>query len=132
MIEKSITHDDATIYYSVEGTGLPLVFVHGYCEDHMVWNEFVKPFTENYQVILIDTPGFGKSFLHDSMPEGRDTRHRVPTLNHSITMDFYADCIKAILDKKITECLMIDHSMGGMDFTDCLAYHLSPLQKSIL
>jgi pimeloyl-ACP methyl ester carboxylesterase len=29
-------------------------------------------------------------------------------------MEYYADCIKAILDnEKITSCLMIGHSMGG-------------------
>lgn len=98
MKEKSISHKGTTIGYFEEGSGSPLVFVHGFPMDHSAWDEFVEPFTEKYRVILPDNAGFGKS----SLP------------NHDVTMDYYADCLKAILDEeKITECLMVGHSMGG-------------------
>ncbi|MCY7411326.1 MAG: alpha/beta hydrolase [Chitinophagales bacterium] len=98
MKEKSITHNGTSIGYFEEGAGTPIIFIHGFPMDHAAWNEFAKPFTEKYKVILPDNPGFGKS----SLP------------NEELTMDYYADCIKAILEEeKISSCLMIGHSMGG-------------------
>jgi len=96
--DKLINMKGVPVYYSVEGNGFPIVFVHGFPMDHMAWDEFVKPFTENYKVILPDNAGFGKSGLP----------------KEELTMDYYADSIKAILDEeKISSCLMIGHSMGG-------------------
>ena len=96
--EKSITHNGTNIGYTDEGSGFPVVFVHGFPMDHAAWYDFVQPLTANYRVILPDNAGFGKT----SLPK------------HDVTMDYYADCIKAILDaEKISSCLMMGHSMGG-------------------
>ncbi|HYV93224.1 MAG TPA: alpha/beta hydrolase [Chitinophagales bacterium] len=99
MKEKSITHKGTTIGYFEEGSGFPIVFVHGFPFDHAAWaHGFTDAFTKNYRVILPDNAGFGKSGLPDE----------------DVTMEYYADCIKAILDnEKISSCLMIGHSMGG-------------------
>jgi len=99
MTEKTITHNGNTIGYSEEGSGFPLVFVHGFPMDHAAWvHGFTDAFTKNFRVILPDNAGFGKT----SLPK------------QDVTMDYYADCIKAILDnEKISSCLMVGHSMGG-------------------
>jgi pimeloyl-ACP methyl ester carboxylesterase len=98
MKEKSITYNGTPVGYFEDGNGFPLVFVHGFPMDHSAWDEFVQPFTKNYRVILPDNSGFGKSGLP----------------KQDLSMDYYADCLKAILDnEKISECLMIGHSMGG-------------------
>lgn len=96
--DRSINMGGVPLYYSIEGNGFPLIFLHGFPMDHSAWDEFVQPFTEKYRVILPDIPGFGKSGLP----------------NKDMSMEYYADCLKAILDaEKISECLMIGHSMGG-------------------
>jgi pimeloyl-ACP methyl ester carboxylesterase len=96
--DRSINREGVPLYYSVEGNGFPLIFVHGFPMDHSAWDEFVQPFTGKYRVILPDNAGFGKSGLPKK----------------DLAMDYYADGFKAILDEeKITECLMIGHSMGG-------------------
>jgi pimeloyl-ACP methyl ester carboxylesterase len=99
MKEKSISYNGTTIGYFEEGNGFPLVFIHGFPFDHAAWTHgFIDAFTKNYRIILPDNAGFGKSGLP----------------KEEVTMDYYADCIKAILDnEKISSCLMIGHSMGG-------------------
>ena len=35
---------------------IPLVFLHGFCEDHHIWHPFTDVFTDHYQVITLDLP----------------------------------------------------------------------------
>ncbi len=56
-------HGDVRIHYRVEGTGRPLVLLHGFggsCEqfDFMGWT---KAFRDHYRLILIDARGHGES-----------------------------------------------------------------------
>ncbi len=98
MTPVSITHAGITLRYYKEGDGFPLVFIHGFCEDHTIWADFVGPFTARYTVLLPDLPGFG----HSSLPP------------HGLTMDFYADCIMAMLAaEKLSRFAIVGHSMGG-------------------
>ena len=91
------------INYVVEGKGIPIVFIHGFCEDLSVWDEFIAAFlppprTQNEnKIIRIDLPGFGGS----APVEG-------------VTIEYIADCVKAVLDHlQVIQCVMIGHSMGG-------------------
>jgi len=45
----------------VEGTGLPVVFLHGFGEDLSLWDRISCSLSKKYQIISIDLPGFGKS-----------------------------------------------------------------------
>ncbi len=84
------------IAYQVQGKGQTLVLLHGLCEDSTIWDEFIKNLSD-YRIIRPDLSGFGESEL---LPE------------HSI--ELMADSIKAILDDlKITDCVMVGHSLGG-------------------
>lgn len=38
-----------------------LLFIHGWGVDHRIWNQQIKYFSQNYQVLAIDLPGHGKS-----------------------------------------------------------------------
>ncbi|MBK9731625.1 MAG: alpha/beta hydrolase [Chitinophagaceae bacterium] len=98
MTSSAISISGATFSYFKTGNGFPLVFLHGFCEDHTIWNDFIIPFAEKYTVLLPDLPGFGKSGLP----------------NQPCSIDSYADCIKAMLDaEKISSCAVIGHSLGG-------------------
>ena len=83
-------------YSFYKRNSIPLVFVHGFCEDQTIW-EFTKDyFTEN-SILLIDLPGFGKSSVI------------APT-----SMEIMSNLLKEILDKEgIKECILFGHSMGG-------------------
>jgi len=98
MDSGSIQLQGSQLSYWTSGKGTAILFLHGFCEDHTIWDEFVSPFIKDYMVILPDISGFGKS----SLP------------NQPCSIDFYADCIRAILDaEKVSSCLMIGHSLGG-------------------
>ncbi|MDO8366170.1 MAG: alpha/beta hydrolase [Saprospiraceae bacterium] len=96
----------ARVAYSMEGEnhGLPLVLLHGFCEDHSVWSP-IRSLLKSTALILVDLPGFGKSEL----PAKTD-------------MGAYAEAVLAVLDaERIDRCVMIGHSMGGyaaLEFAD--------------
>ncbi len=45
------------------GAGFPLVLFHGWGFDSQIWMKLVPHLAENYQVILVDLPGFGQSTM---------------------------------------------------------------------
>lgn len=86
------------MYYQITGQGLPIVFIHGFCETLDIWMPFEQKLSENHQVILIDLPGFGKSEL----------------LQDNFTLADIAYQLKSLLDElKIEKYFMIGHSLGG-------------------
>jgi pimeloyl-ACP methyl ester carboxylesterase len=86
------------IAYHTDGhhPAIPLVLLHGFCEDHSVWTPWLTRLPD-VPVIRIDLPGFGGSAL----PPSAEMRH-------------YADAVLAVLDEhKIGQCVLHGHSMGG-------------------
>ncbi|HBC47520.1 MAG TPA: hypothetical protein DEO84_03390 [candidate division Zixibacteria bacterium] len=54
--------ENAAIYYEIEGQGIrPLVLLHGYALNGLMWELQRQAFSENYKLITIDLRGFGKS-----------------------------------------------------------------------
>ena len=51
----------STVFYRVEGSGDPLVLLHGNGEDSSIFEEQIKAFREKYKVIAVDSRGHGKS-----------------------------------------------------------------------
>jgi pimeloyl-ACP methyl ester carboxylesterase len=83
--------------FSDRGAGSALVFLHGFCEDARIWDDFAAPFGEKYRIICIDLPGFGRS---PAAP--------------GISIAGMAEAVKGTLDElKISEMTLIGHSMGG-------------------
>ena len=104
---KEITFQEKQIFYRTEGNGQPLILLHGFAEDGNIWNFQVEKLKENFYVIVPDLPGSGQS----EMLEG------------DISIEDYAEVIKAIADKEIIQArknkerknllTLIGHSMGG-------------------
>jgi pimeloyl-ACP methyl ester carboxylesterase len=93
-----ISYKSADIFYRVIGKGSPVVLIHGFAEDGEVWKYQTDFLKDHYQLIIPDLPGSGQSAFNDQLS----------------TMDDYAEVIKAILDnEKITNCILIGHSLGG-------------------
>jgi serine-type D-Ala-D-Ala carboxypeptidase len=54
--------DDSIIYYEIEGQGTrPLVLLHGYALNGLMWEFQRQTFSNNHQLITIDLRGLGKS-----------------------------------------------------------------------
>jgi 3-oxoadipate enol-lactonase len=54
---------DGQLYYEITGSGPPLVFLHGMCLDHRMWQQQVDHFSRSYTCINVDLRGFGKSSI---------------------------------------------------------------------
>ncbi|MCK6694927.1 MAG: alpha/beta hydrolase, partial [Thermoanaerobaculia bacterium] len=75
---------------------IPLVLLHGFCEDSSVWSS-ILPKLRELRVVRIDLPGFGGSDL----PLAPD-------------MGAYAEAVCAVLNElDIAQCVLAGHSMGG-------------------
>lgn len=95
---KKLRYEGSEMAYQVEGKGTTVVLLHGFCEDHKIWEEFQHDLREEpYQVVVADLPGFGAS----DVVEG-------------ITVEGMAKRVHALLQELNTgPAVLIGHSMGG-------------------
>jgi len=52
---------DAAIFYEITGRGKPLILLHGYALNSLMWAFQLPTLAEKYQAITIDLRGFGQS-----------------------------------------------------------------------
>ena len=97
-MEKVIQFRGSEISYTIIGQGKPVLLLHGFAEDSSIWMQLIEGLLNDYQFIMPDLPGSGKSDM----------------LTGTISLTDYADCIHAIIDEeKFESVIMIGHSMGG-------------------
>lgn len=87
------------VAYIDEGSGNQTIFlIHGLGTYAKGWIKNIDALSENYRVIAIDLPGYGKS----------DKGY------YKYTMDFYAQIITELMDNlDIEKAIVTGHSMGG-------------------
>ncbi len=93
------TVNDISIYYEIQGTRQPIVFIHGLGSSTRDWENEVNYFAKNYQVITIDLRGHGKS-------EKPNHHYSVPLFSTDI-----AQFIQTVIN---TPVHLVGHSLGGM------------------
>ena len=83
----------------VSGHGLPVVLLHGLCENLSLWNRLRVALNKNHQIITYDLPGFGKS----------------DKLSNKFTLDDVAEILHEDLQDKleIDKYVVLGHSLGG-------------------
>ena len=90
--------DGDHIYYTTQGTGYPVLLIHGFPLSHTIFNNLQKAFSKKYTVITVDLPGFGRS----------------TTATASQTEAHYATEMLALLAHlNIPKAAIGGHSMGG-------------------
>ncbi|OIR12847.1 2-hydroxy-6-oxo-6-(2'-aminophenyl)hexa-2,4-dienoic acid hydrolase [mine drainage metagenome] len=120
-MQKKFLYQQKEIFYRVEGKGKPVVLIHGFPEDGSIFNRQIDFLKEHCLLIVPDLPGSGLSELLDNrtqITENRMTDDGDKTVirhpSSYISIDDYADCIKAMLEhENISSCIMLGHSMGG-------------------
>ncbi|MEO8706493.1 MAG: alpha/beta hydrolase [Kofleriaceae bacterium] len=58
---REVTVDGKRLAYLEQGSGEPVVLVHGYPQTHRAWRHQIEPLAKTHRVIAIDWPGFGRS-----------------------------------------------------------------------
>ncbi len=98
MEKRNILFRGARLSYRLrEAQGQKLVFIHGFCEDSSMWDEFIKPFLDEYALLLPDLPGFGASACLSPL-----------------SIADMAEALEAMLkDAGWVHSTLIGHSMGG-------------------
>ena len=87
-------------FYQKEGKrkNKTIVFLHGFLEDHTIWQPISKALSTEYFTLSIDLLGHGQS----------------PTIAPVHTMEMMANQVNDILLKEeIEHCTIVGHSMGG-------------------
>lgn len=111
----TIIHKGAPIFYTDQGEGQPLLLLHGFLENQLMWEPFLPQLAVHHRVICIDLLGHGQSactgYVH--------------------TMEEMAAAVKTVTDHlSIKELIIIGHSMGGyvgLAFTKAYPLHVQAL-----
>jgi len=59
---KYISANGLEIFYREDGSGKPLILVHGATDTHKLWQSFLPLLSESFQVFTPDSRGHGKTF----------------------------------------------------------------------
>lgn len=91
--------DDIGTYYRTEGSGPPVVFVHGMLMDHTMWNAQVEALDDAYTTVAYDVRGHGRTGGSERTP---------------YSIELFAADLEALLDALgIERAVVCGLSMGG-------------------
>ncbi|MBW1688806.1 MAG: alpha/beta fold hydrolase [Deltaproteobacteria bacterium] len=86
------------IFYEVEGTGPPVVLLHGITENRRAWDDFMPALRDSFQVIRLDLRGHGESDKGESYGP----------------LELASD-VRAVVDAlDVGAPHVVGHSLGGM------------------
>ena len=102
MANLSFEFDNRQMGYQKTGTGPAVILLHGFGEDHRIFNSTVTALEKNYTVYTPDLPGTGMSAINtDTYPS-------------NFSIEYLADSVAALINhEKIENCTVLGHSMGG-------------------
>lgn len=98
-----INLDDVNLYYERYGTGKPILFLHGLGSSLEDWEFQRDYFSENYEVILIDLRGHGRSTC---------SLNQIP--NNDLVNILSADIQSFISKLDLQNLRLVGVSLGGM------------------
>ena len=94
----TINHKGASIFYTDQGTGAPVILLHGFLENHHMWDSLITPLSTKSRIICIDLLGHGLS----------------ESIGYVHSMEDMATAVKAVVDHlNLEKITLIGHSMGG-------------------
>ena len=101
---KPMPHTSAPCYYEQQGSGNPIVFIHGSYASTSTWKKIVQSLAHSHHCILIKLPG------HCGMPDPDD--FNAPNINTELAI------IESVLAELIPQhnqaIHLIGHSFGGV------------------
>ena len=97
--ERYIDVDGVHTRYVLEGSGPPVLLIHGFGEFLEVWHYNIAPLSEHFSVYAMDLPGHGLS----------------GELSSNYTLDFSSEFIVHFMQAMgIKHASLVGHSLGGL------------------
>ena len=112
-----ITINNKKINYEVNGSGKPIILLHGWLASLETMMPLQKHLEKNFKVYNVDIIGFGKSDLPDN------------PLNTNDFGDFLSSFIQTL---KIENPILIGHSHGGRTIINYAGRNLGKINKIVL
>lgn len=103
--------------YKKKGTGVPIVFIHGFLSGGRSFDAIVDDLAATNTVIVVDLPGIGKSEVEQS--------------EYSI-VDYANEINKVLQHESIEEAVWLGHSMGGYIALAAADEKIAKVQQVIL
>ncbi len=96
---KTFNYQDISIYYTDEGVGETILFIHGLASSSYSWRYVIHDLSSMYRTIAIDLKGAG----HSDKP-----------LDHKYSLEDQVDMvIRFIMVKDLNNITLVGHSYGG-------------------
>ena len=93
-----LNYKGAEVFYSVFGSGEPVVLIHGFLENSSMWDNLIPKLSKSNQIIVVDLLGHGNSHC----------------IGYIHSMADFAEAIEEVLKNlQIPACQMVGHSLGG-------------------
>lgn len=97
-MEELITSDNTKIYYKVKGQGVPIIFIHGFSENHSCFRIQERVLSKKYKIITYDLRGHGQS---DRVDKG-------------LNLERFARDLKELIDHlQLEDVTLVGWSMGA-------------------
>ena len=101
---KQVRSGDAEIAYEILGSGPPVILLHPFPTNHVLWLSAVQSLTSSYQLILPDLRGHGDSEIGEG-----------PALMEKHA----ADIARVLDDARIRRATLVGNSIGGYAIFEC-------------
>ncbi len=96
---KIVTADNKKIHYIEKGAGRPVILIHGFLYNTIMWNKNIDELAKKFKVYAIDLWGWGYSQRLDA---------------NAYSFDLYSRQVIAFMDAmKIPRASLVGQSMGG-------------------
>lgn len=115
---KFIAIQGMNVHYRDEGTGHPLVLIHGTSSSLHTWNGWTTILKDRFRVIRMDIPAFGLTG---------------PNANHDYSMNGYCAFLKEFLKVLgVDSCYLAGNSLGGEIVWNFAVRYPAIVKKAIL
>jgi 2-hydroxy-6-oxonona-2,4-dienedioate hydrolase len=116
-LDKFVTVYGARVHYVEEGTGAPLILIHGLADDVTIWDSVIPALSARFHVIALDQIGFGRSDK--------------PLLNYRVST--FVDFLGGFLaELKIDRASLVGNSLGGWVAAAFVLAHPERIERLVL
>tara|TARA_B110001452_G_scaffold90028_1_gene73942 strand:+ start:540 stop:1514 length:975 start_codon:yes stop_codon:yes gene_type:complete len=110
--------DGLEVHYKDEGSGIPIVLLHGTSASLHTWDAWTEELKKNYRVIRMDLPAFGVTGANE---------------NNQYDLNSYSQFLESFLNKlDLNEFILAGNSLGGSISWFYTANHPDQVKQLIL